>query len=37
VAPVVGFLVVYETPPDPAAFARHSRDVHIVEFEDVGR
>jgi len=31
---VVRFLVVYETPPDPA-FERHSRDVHIVGLEDL--
>jgi uncharacterized protein (TIGR02118 family) len=26
---MVRFLVVYETPDDPAAFDRHYRDVHI--------
>ena len=26
---MVRFLVVYETPADPAAFDRHYRDVHI--------
>ncbi len=26
---MVRFLVVYETPPDPAAFDAHYRDVHI--------
>jgi uncharacterized protein (TIGR02118 family) len=26
---VIRFLVVYETPADPAAFDRHYRDVHI--------
>jgi uncharacterized protein (TIGR02118 family) len=25
----VRFLALYETPPDPAAFDRHYRDVHI--------
>ena len=26
---MVRFLVVYETPTDPAAFDRHYRDVHV--------